>query len=442
MKTRQNGSQLGVIFLTVFVDLVGFSIIFPLYPSMLEYYLDQEGTSGLLGHVISWLQSVAGAGGAQEVYTVVLFGGLLGSLYSVLQFLFAPVWGSLSDRLGRKPVLLITIGGLALSYLLWCFSGSFLLLVTARLLGGIMSGNISVATAAVADATGPEGRAKGMGMIGAAFGLGFVLGPAIGGLLYRYRLDLIGPLEGVPGINPFSAAALAACLLSIWNLVWVSSRFCETLSPEIRGRPSQERRPISPLRLLRGFDLPGVNRTNLLYLIYQTAFAGMEFTLSFLVRQRFDYEPKHIAGMFVYAGLLMATVQGAVVRRVVPYFGEKRVAIGGMIIVLPGLLLTGLWRSQIGLFAGLGLLAVGSALTTPALTALVSLYTPADRQGEVLGVFRSLGALSRAVGPIVACSVYWKFGAHWPYLGGALLLLVPIWLAKDLRAVAHTPGND
>lgn len=436
MTSRQQPSQLGVIFLTVFVDLVGFSIIFPLYPSMLEYYLTGEGSSGLLQDIVAMLPSDSDVEQSDaEVHIAVLFGGFLGSLYSILQFACAPLWGSLSDRVGRKPVLLTTIGGIALSYLLWFFSGSFLLLVAARMLGGIMSGNISVATAAVADSTGREGRAKGMGIIGAAFGLGFVLGPAVGGLLFL--IDLTGPLAAVPGVNRFSAAAGGACLLSLWNLVWVATRFSETLTPEAQNRASDVGRPINPLRLFHPFEFPGVNRANLLYLLFQTAFAGMEFTLIFLARERFQYQPGHIAFMFVYAGLIIALVQGVVVRRVVAYLGEKNLAIVGLLVVLCGLVLTGLCRNQPQLFAGVGLLAVGSALAAPALTALVSLYAPAERQGEVLGVFRSLGALSRAVGPIIACSVYWTFGSQWPYLGGAALLLVPLWLATGLPSVGQ-----
>src|SRR5207249_1133339 len=176
-------SPIGVIFLTIFVDMVGFSIIFPLFPEMLKFYLGREGREGALGALLKTLESAFGQSSEQQV--AVLFGGVLGSLYAVLQFIFAPLCGCLSDRVGRRPVLLLTIGGISISYLLWFFSGSFTLLVAARFLGGLMGGNISVATAAVADSTTAENRAKGMGIIGAAFGLGFILGPTIGGVMYH-----------------------------------------------------------------------------------------------------------------------------------------------------------------------------------------------------------------------------------------------------------------
>jgi MFS family permease len=439
-------SPVGVLFLTVFTDLLGFSIIFPLFPQMLEYYLGREGNESAIGRLAAALGELAGEGEKREFYTAVLFGGVVGSLYSILQFAAAPLWGRLSDRIGRRPVLLLTIGGLAASYLLWVFSGSFALLVLSRLLGGVMGGNIAVATAAMADATHESKRARGMGLIGAAFGLGFIVGPAIGGGLSM--LDLAKVTGGtVPGINPFSAAAAGACLLSVWNVIWVAWRFEETLPPVSRGAATtsaaRARRPLNPLVILRGFDLPGVTQTNLAYFLFLLAFAGMEFTLTFLAVDRFDYTPRGNAAMFVFVGVVLALVQGGVVRRAAPRYGEKRVAIAGLALVVPGLVITGASASQGAFYAGLAFLAVGSALATACLTALVSLYTPPDRQGEVLGAFRSLGALSRAIGPLLACAAYWKLGAAWPYYGGAVVMAVPLLLALGLplpRGAAAQPS--
>ena len=206
---------MGVIFLTLFLDLVGFSIIFPLFPSMLNYYLEMEQGGTLLTKLLDALHSISGTqptNGVPSPQVVALFGGVLGSLYSLLQFLFAPVWGIVSDRIGRRPVLLLTIAGIAVSYVLWFFSGSFTLLLISRLIGGIMSGNISAATAAIADVTTAKNRAKGMGMVGAAFGLGFIMGPAIGGSLSLADLTEMAPSLQRFGVNPFSMAAGAACL--------------------------------------------------------------------------------------------------------------------------------------------------------------------------------------------------------------------------------------
>ena len=430
-------SPLGVLFLTVFVDLVGFSIIFPLFPRMLEHYLELEGAESLIGRLNTTLSDLAGGEGERkEFYATVLFGGVLASLYSILQFVFAPIWGRLSDRKGRRPVLLVTIGGLAFSYLVWVFSSSFLLLIISRLLSGIMGGNIAVATAAIADSTDEKSRSKGMGVIGAAFGLGFILGPAIGG-----GLSFIDASDsGVPGLNPFSAAAAGACLLSIWNVIWVARKFDETLPPQKRGAGDGSRRPINPFVLFRSFEFAGVTRTNVAYFFFLVAFAGMEFTLTFLAHDRFNYGPMDNALMFVYIGFLLALIQGGVVRRVAPKFGERRVALLGLALIIPGLILTGMSETLLTFYTGLGLLAVGSAFATACLTALVSLYAPSDRQGEVLGVFRSLGALSRAVGPILACAAYWKLGEKWPYYGGAAMMALPIVLALALPAPRKSRG--
>ena len=426
--------SLPVLCLTVFVDLVGFSIIFPLFPDMLDHYLAAEGDQSLVGGLNSWLKSLAGTDTPekQKLYATVFFGGLLGSLYSALQFVCAPIWGRLSDRIGRRPVLLLTIAGLCGSYLLWAFAGTFLLLVFSRLLGGLMSGNISVATAAVADMTGKKDRAKGMGMIGAAFGLGFIVGPAIGSILAQPIFDLND--AGLPGLNPYSAAALAAAGLSAWNLVWVIWRLPETLPPDRRGQGEPHTRSANPLRLLGQVDIPGVTRTNMVYFIFLAAFAGMEFTLTFLAKDIHGYDRTNTFWIFVYVGLIIVAVQGGLVRRLAPRFGEQRLVLTGLVLLLPGLLITGTTTNEVLFYVGLGLLSVGSALATPCLTALVSLYTPPERQGEILGTFRSLGALSRAIAPLVAGLAYWKFGPASPYAGAAALMLVPLWLAVKLPA--------
>lgn len=437
----QKGTGLGVIFLTVFIDLMGFSLIFPLFPAILEHYIAVDGKTGLLGRLLDLLRDATSAStGDPELYVAVLFGGVLGSLYALLSFFFAPFWGRMSDRIGRRRVLLFTVTGTALSYVVWFFSGSFWILVVSRLVGGVMSGNISVANAAIADVTTPATRAKGMGALGAAFGLGFILGPAIGGGLAQFDLSTVLP---IPGVNPFSMAALGALILSTVNLVWVVRRFKETLSPENVGKASSAARPINPIKAMIHVDVPHVNPTNLVYFIYTLAFTGMEFTLTFLARDRFQYTPGKNALLFVFVGFIIAFVQGGLVRRLAPRFGEKKLTLAGFALVVPGLIMTGLATTELMLYAGLGTLSVGSALATPSLTSLVSLYSPSHRQGEILGVFRSLGSLARAIGPLVAATIYWRFGSAWPYFGAALVMLVPFVmmfpLPPPVRHVDDTP---
>lgn len=428
--------SLGVIFLTLYLDLVGFSIIFPLFPEMLEYYLGLEGEAGFLGAILGGLRSIANFAGAGDAFMPVLFGGFLGSLYSFLQFAFAPVWGGLSDKYGRRPVLMLTCLGTVLSYLLWVFSGSFLLLVLARLFGGAMSGNLSVATAAVADVTSEKDRAKGMGLIGAAFGLGFVTGPAIGGISAHWNLLETYPAWASFGINPFSVPAIVACALALVNFVWIVARFSESLpaSARVAAHPVRDR---NPLRLLRvRLDKP-VRRMILVYFVFIFAFSGMEFSLAFLAVERFGFSTKQITILMVYIGVVLILTQGGIVRRIVPKFGEKPVAIAGLVLVLFGFLNLALATNVAWLYFGLGAMALGSGCAIPSLTALVSLATDAAQQGQAMGSFRSFGSLARALGPIVAATVFWLYGSRISYGFGAALMVLPAIAALKIAVPAR-----
>jgi MFS family permease len=434
-------SVLRVVFVTLFLDLVGFSIIFPLFPSMLEHYLLHEGHSGLFGKMLRGIELFSESAGAGPGGTVVLFGGLLGSLYSLLQFLFAPVMGSLSDRYGRRPVLLVSVAGLALSYLLWFFSETFLMLVAARLIGGIMSGNISTATAVVADVTTDEERPKGMALIGIAFGIGFILGPALGGISALLDLTKHWPGLVVYGVNPFSVPALVAFLLSVGNLIFVATNFRETLPKDsvARNRPM---RTVNPLKLFHGETYPGVTRTNFAYFLFLSAFSGTEFALTFLAADRFGYGPLGNALMLLFVGVVLAGMQGTYVQRKSAVIGAKRMSVHGLFMAIPGLVLVGFAPHPLVLYVGLFFMAAGSAQVIPCMTALASLYTPADAQGRVLGVFRSLGALARALGPLIACMVYWRLGPAVTYYVVAVFLAVPLIIAQSLPQPGGTLAQD
>lgn len=436
MENTKPRSVLGIAFLTVFLDVVGFSIIFPFFPAMLEHYLAVEGPASWFGRLAAELTELTAR---DEFASLVLFGGALGSIYSVLQFLFAPVWGGLSDRIGRRPTLLVTLTGTLAGYALWVFSGSIALLILARLIGGIAAGNISTATAVVADTTEGRDRAKGMGIIGVAIGLGFIGGPAIGGIVWSATGDPEGTWERGLALNPFSAPALAACVLAALNLAWVAARFRETLAPRERGT-SRRAHVLNPFKQLQRIAFPGVTRTNFVYFFYLTAFSAMEFTLTFLAVERLGFGPTDNTWMFVFVGLVIAFVQGGVVRRLVPRKGEKSVALQGLVLLVPGFLCIAWAGSAPVLYVGLFLMAVGSALAMPCLSSLVSRYTPSDRQGLVLGTFRSMGSLARAVGPILGGLLYWKLGSAAPYLAGAVFLLLPLALATKLPPLApETP---
>ncbi|QYM79931.1 MFS transporter [Horticoccus luteus] len=431
MKSPERPLSLGVIFLTIFIDLLGFTIIFPLFPAILEHYLRADGSGGGLGWLLAQIDHFARLAGSHSNYREVLFGGVLGSLYAFLQFLFAPLWGTLSDRIGRRRVLLMTVAGTTLSYVLWFFSGSFLLFIVARLIGGAFAGNLSVATAAVADVTTRENRAKGMGIIGVAFGLGFLFGPAIGSLAAFHDFTLHHPGLTRFGVNPFSFAALLAFAFSLVNLVWVAVRFRETLDPAHSGE-NERVRIRHPLHELLHAKAGPARRTNWLYFIFTLAFSGMEFSLPFLAKDRFAYEPTDMFKIFVFLGLVLIFTQGGLVRRAVPRFGEKPVLLTGLLCVCLGIALVGLSRGAALLYTGLGAIGVGAGLINPSVSSLVSLYSPPAQQGRTLGVFRSLGSLARGIGPVVACLFYWWQGATVTYLLAAAIVLAPWFLALPL----------
>lgn len=430
-------SSLKIVFLTIFLDLVGFSIIFPLFPSLAKHYLTVDADNVFLKAIFGSIQTISNYTEGSTIFSgIVLFGGILGALYSFLQFIAAPMWGSISDRIGRKPVLLISLGGLALSYALWFFSGSFTLLIISRIIGGIMGGNISTATAVVADVTTTKNRSKGMAFIGIAFALGFVIGPAIGGILSLLDLTKIYPDLAMYGVNPFSAPAAFAFILSMFNVIWVYTHFNESLPASKRGT-TETQRSANPLKIFSPLPYKGVNLVNFGNFLFLSAFSGMEFTLTFLAFERLGYTSMQNAYLFIFIGFILAMVQGGYVRRKAHQVGEKKMAIQGLIALIPGLVLIGFAYSNFMLYAGLFFLSVGSSMIIPCLTSLVSMYTPAQEQGRSIGIFRSLGALARVVGPITASVIYYKYGSAAPYFIGSAFLLIPIFMMTRLPEVKH-----
>lgn len=425
---------LGVVFLTLFIDLVGFSIIFPLFPDLLDYYggADEGGAFATFERFVNALLGWIGADPADRQVHIVFFGGVLGSLYGLLQYLAAPVWGGLSDRFGRKPVLALCVAGMLVSNLAWVFASSFGVFLVSRVLGGVMAGNISTATAAVADVTDAETRSRGMAIVGMAFGLGFLLGPAIGGLAALVDVSDPNATPGVWGLNPFSVPAVIALALSVVNLALIVGRFRETLAPTARSTSSA--RTLNPLAVFELRAYAGAMRVVFTNFLYLTIFSGMEFTLVFLAADRVGFGNAARGLMFVFVGVIIAGVQGGYVRRRARSVGERTMALRGMALTVPGLLLLAIADSGWKLFAGLAFLAVGSAMVMPCLTAIVSLVAPADAQGRAVGIFRSFGSLGRAIGPILAGYLYWKLGATTAYVLGGALLLAPFAIAVGLPA--------
>ncbi len=423
--------SLGVIFLTLYIDLVGFSIIFPIVPELLGHYLAVDGQSGLLGWMLAGADAVAQSLGRDSHFAAVLFGGILTSFYAILQFFFAPIWGALSDRHGRRGILRITIAGTALGYLLWVVSSSFWVFFLSRIVSGAFSGNLSVATAAVADATSRQDRSRAMGLVGAAFGLGLVTGPAIGGIASGLNLVEHWPSLARFGINPFSVPALASLLLCLANLAWVALRFGETLPADRRGQ-EPEKRVRNPLLGILSLENPAVRRANFVAFVFALAFVAMESSLTFLAVERFSYSTRDNTVLLVYLGVCSIVTQGFIVRRLLRTIDEIPVLNAGLALSAAGLVVIGFAGQQWMLYLSLGLLAIGAGLVNPSTTGLISLYSDAAAQGRALGVFRSLGSLARAITPVLAGIVFWIFSSRAVFLASGALAIIALGASRTL----------
>jgi len=418
------------------LDLMGFSLIFPLVPDLLDRFLRDASNHTL----DSWVPVVKGYVSVllpdnrrSDNDLKILLGGILSAVYSFLQFLLSPYWGRLSDRIGRRSVLILTSSGLALSYLVWFFSSSFTLFIAARILGGMMAGNLGVASAAMADMSTPENRTKMMGMIGAAFGMGFIMGPALGGI--TSHLHIQDYFSSLTFLNYYSGCALAAFFLSLFSAVINYKFFTET----IRERKASQAAWISnPFKVASEIRFPGFITVTLIYLFYLLFFSGFEFTLTFFYQKDFGLSPGAIAGVFVYLGLVIAVGQGGIVRALTGRIKEKAMTLIGLgLLPLP---LIGLAYSAPGVVLSLVYLlpiCLGASLIQPALTGLASLLSHEEHQGVSMGVFRSAGALARAVGPALGAYLYWFFEIKITYWILAVMIVLTILLSlrlKDARA--------
>ena len=357
------------LFLTVFLDLIGFGIVLPLLPSYGARYMD---SAALIGALVA--------------------------TDSLLTFLLAPAWGRLSDRIGRRPVLLIGLAGSVVSYIIFGLAGSFLALVLSRVVSGATGATIHVAQAYLADVTPPERRSHAMGMIGAAFGLGFTIGPAIGGSASAYG-------DALPGL--IAAGIAAANLLLAW---W---RLPET---EVRRRPDYRPLPLHWGRMGSPF---GVMFASTL------AFTAIYVAFPLYCQQVLGYERRSVSAFFVVIGLVTIVVQGRLVGRLAPRVGERRLVVAGGALMAGGFgAFVPLADTTPGLIASIVLLTAGFCLVGPSLAALVSRASDPEGQGRALGMLQSVGAVARIVGPPGAGVASQLGGPAAPFLGASLAALL------------------
>ena len=358
-----------VIWSTVAIDMIGFGIVAPI----LGRYADRFGASGV------------------QV-------GLLFASFSLAQMVCAPILGRLSDRVGRKPVIVISLIGTALGSFVTGIAGALWVLFVGRIVDGASGASIAVAQSAVVDLGEPDQRARMLGLLGMAFGVGFVVGPALGGLAAL----------GGPHVPFFVAAVLAAA-----NALAALVRLPETSSPT-----NQVRRAPRPLRQINRFIIIGF--------FSALPFAGFEATFSLFGGARFDFTEAATAGVFFAIGVGISILQGGLIGPLTIRFGSTRLLRSGLLLMAVGLAVLGGAATWVVLGLALFLLVIGSGMSNPSLTTLVASSAPEDRRGEVLGFQQSAGALARVVGPPLAGLAFDRVGIGAPYSLGALVFLVAI----------------
>lgn len=407
-----------VVFLTVFIDLIGFGIVVPLVPIFSRHY----GASGF------------------EI------GAIIAS-FSAMQFIFAPIWGRLSDRHGRRPILLISTAGAALSYVLFAIGSgienhvaALWALLASRAFAGACGGNITVAQAYIADITPPEHRSKRMGLIGMAFGLGFIFGPAISGIALKFGGNT------APG---WTAAALCAA-----NFMLAFSILAESLKPDSghaanRPRLAQWGHTLSQ---------PKIGLLIVIFFLATFAFSCFESTLPLLVSDDFNLgittdaarPATTVIYLFVFCGLIGAFIQGGAIGKLVKRFGEPKLIAASLMMTGASLVLLPLVKGDgplkwlavlrladwpwIKMLLVLVLLSVGSSLSRAPVFGLLSNLTPANEQGATIGVAQSFGALARILGPIFAATLYMRFSPLLPYvICGGISIVTGMVAAQRLR---------
>ncbi len=397
LSPKAQAPTLAVLFAVVFINLVGFGLVVPLLPF--------------------FAQSLQ----AEPWQITLMF-----SAYSLGQFFAEPFWGRLSDRIGRKPVLLATLAANAVGYLLLAFAPNIWVAVAVRLFTGLGAGNISTVQGYIADVTPPERRAGRMGMIGAAFGLGFIVGPGLGGLLAQPQMGHVG--YQLPIFAASGAAALAA--LGVMFFLRESRTKADPAAP----RPAF----LSGVSFARTDEV--ISRVLMVSLIYLAGFSAMEAAFGLWAEHRYAWTAREVGLSFMIVGLISAVNQGLVAGRLARRFGEARVLAVGMLLFGLSMVLQVAapvaWfpagRIDLGLFsipvvAGwiipviMGIGACGMSLAMPNISSLISRSSPPDRQGAMLGLNMAAGSMARIVGPIVAGALYSAVGPNWPFLVGAVL---------------------
>lgn len=432
---RSSRAPLLVIFITVFIDLLGFGIVLPLLPRYAKHFQVDGGTLGLLM-----------------------------ASFSAMQFVFAPMWGRLSDRIGRRPVLILGLAGSAFFYSLFGYATSLgaagqLLglgvvpwLFICRIGAGIAGATISTAQAYIADVTGPTERAKGMALIGAAFGIGFTFGPLLGAPFVpgtapatsAIAVDVAADASGESQTPPSAAPGYVAGVLSLVAMLSAIFLLPESLSAQSQ---SAARKWLDVASLRQALSYPPVGLVLLTIFLTTFAFAQFESTLSLLTKS-LGLADRNNYYVFAYIGFILSLSQGLLVRRLVPRLGEKVMSVAGTILMTVGLAMIGVSansRSTTMLYCVLPVAVVGFSSVTPSLQSLLSRHTSATQQGGILGLGQSISALARILGPWLGLKVYdikiHDVSGVLPYWIGTGIMGLSILLTVLLRRPEDAPRD-
>jgi len=416
MSESSRKTALGIVFLTVFIDLLGFGLVLPLLPIYAKVLLS-ELTPTVRGATI----------------------GALMASFSAMQFLFAPLWGRLSDRVGRRPVLMVGLAGSTLAYFLFAVAAweeSLLLLFVSRIGAGIAGATIPTAQAYIADVTSFEQRARGMALIGAAFGLGFTFGPLVGALGFLATDDVTAATT----LSPWPG--YLACLLSGSALAVAFFKLPESLRPD---SASAARHAFNFGAFREALAVPSVGLLVATFFVFVFGFANFESTLSVLLNRDpaqggFDFGPRGILLIFAYVGVILTFAQGFLVRRLSKRWPETSLALAGGCVSLLGFVLLAV-ASHIHnfplLMVALFVEVTGFAFVTPSVQSLISRRSDPARQGGILGVAQSAGSLARIIGPLAGNTLF-EISSTLPFWSAAVLMVPAI----GMIAAAARTGRD